>query len=223
MYLNGKIDRQFVKCGKIAKNAIKDALKNRDSALCFADNNLNQVQSQRFDEKPKQNKPSNRKLIEETSQGKSTNQHNHINRPEKNKTRLPREILKTKYVEWKKDFIEKNPGSYIDEIICLRKMLPANPNDFEKLGWIDVTHPQARINSPFSRNFYHPQYGIELRFDRAQPNMPGFRGMDHYQIFNPISAHEDVLYLSLHGEMLKKYDTKSHILVSRLKNKCNCE
>lgn len=65
MYLNGKIDRQFVKCGKIAKNAVKEAIKNRDPALCLAGNNSNQVRSQSFGEIPKQQKPSILDVVQE--------------------------------------------------------------------------------------------------------------------------------------------------------------
>ena len=88
--------------------------------------------------------------------------------------------------------------------------LPANPNDLLKQGWIETTHPNALKNG--HRMFENKELGLIIQFDIAKPGAPGFKGINHYHVFNPSSTSDLDLYLDKNGNPVAKKSKASHII-----------
>ncbi len=106
--------------------------------------------------------------------------------------------------------------------VCFNRILPSNSDDLEKIGWQNITHAEAFKNNPFSSKYRHHEYGIEIRLDKAQPGEHGFKGVDHYQIINPLrkKMRQKFQYLDLHGNALMGVPDEAHIVLKNIKNNC---
>ena len=56
-----------------------------------------------------------------------------------------------------------------------------------------------------------PSTGLKISFDKGKPGEKGFKGIDHYHIFNPDATGNSNLYLDANGEPVRKGSGKSHI------------
>lgn len=107
-----------------------------------------------------------------------------------------------------------------DAKICFKDILPSDPSKLEEMGWRNVT--DLRNNKGISTLFRHDLYNLKIRFDKAVPRSPGFKGKDHYQIYNPLIEHKNFEYLDIHGEIVRSGKGSSHILLSQLDKTCLC-
>ncbi len=87
--------------------------------------------------------------------------------------------------------------------------LPKNPDELLDEGWIELTDP--RNNSGNHRIFNDPKTGIKVRFDKGDPGKKGWKGKDHYHIYNPDSISDKDYYLDKGGNPVPKNSEPSHI------------
>lgn len=90
--------------------------------------------------------------------------------------------------------------------------LPANPNDLLKQGWVETSHPDAVRNG--HRKFVNIKTGLKVVHDVAVVGADGFKGVDHYHVFNPESTG-DHDKLDKNGYPTRKGANNSHILPRR--------
>lgn len=95
-------------------------------------------------------------------------------------------------------------------IIGVASSLPGNPQKLLKNGWEDITHPDAKRSGHMKLK--ETSTGLKIGFDKGTPGKNGYRGRDHYHIFNPDATGNHDLYLDKNGNPVKKGSTKSHIL-----------
>lgn len=96
-------------------------------------------------------------------------------------------------------------------IVAVAGSLPANPSLLIKQGWIEVTHPK-QAERGYSREFYEESTDLRVRFDKGRPGMNGFRGIDHYHLYNPTTTGNRDLYLDSDGNPVGKGHRSSHII-----------
>lgn len=77
--------------------------------------------------------------------------------------------------------------------------------------WEDVTDPRMRENTD-SREYYNPETGQKVRFDKGREGANGFEGKDHYHIYNPNSTGKNDKYLDINGNPVRKGSKPSHVL-----------
>ena len=87
--------------------------------------------------------------------------------------------------------------------------LPKTPSNLIKNGWTETTHTAMKKNSA-SKIFENN--GLKIRFDKGKPGAKGYKGKDHYHIFNPSSTGKHDLYLDKLGNPVPKNSKKSHII-----------
>ncbi len=95
-------------------------------------------------------------------------------------------------------------------IIGVASSLPSNPSKLLRNGWVDITHPDAKGSSHMELK--ETSTGLKIGFDKGRVGEEGFKGKDHYHIFNPNSTGNHDLYLDKNGNPVRKGSTKSHIL-----------
>lgn len=88
--------------------------------------------------------------------------------------------------------------------------LPSNPMDLLDQGWNDISHPNARKAGHFL--LQEKSSGLIIRFDKGNPNKPGYRGVDHYHIYNPNATSAKDQYLDKNGNPVGRNTNESHIL-----------
>lgn len=98
----------------------------------------------------------------------------------------------------------------LGHIIGVASSLPKNPNKLLNNGWEDITHPGAK-NSGHTK-WRETSTGLIVGFDKGTPGANGFRGKDHYHIFNPDATGNHNLYLDMNGNPVRKGSAKSHVL-----------
>ena len=54
--------------------------------------------------------------------------------------------------------------------------------------------------------------GLKIGFDKGRTGENGFKGKDHYHIFNPTATGNHNLYFDKNDNPVKKGSAKSHIL-----------
>lgn len=107
----------------------------------------------------------------------------------------------------KMSYLYKGTKGHIAEVA---RTLPANPERLIQNGWEDISHPKQKGVGSFV--YREKDTGLKIRFDQAKEGSPGFRGMDHYHIYNPNATGNKDLYLDKDGNPVRKSSTKSHIL-----------
>ena len=96
-------------------------------------------------------------------------------------------------------------------IIEVAASLPPNPTRLVQKGWTEITtFQQAKYSN--SREFRETQTGLKIRFDKGIKGKNGFRGIDHYHIYNPAATGNGNLYLDSEGNPVRKGHRNSHIL-----------
>lgn len=99
------------------------------------------------------------------------------------------------------------------DVAAIASNLPSDPSSLIGNGWKDISDSHAA--SAGHVKIREEITGLILGFDRATPGAPGFRGMNHYHIFNPKATGNKDLYLDKYGNPVKKNSKASHILPSR--------
>lgn len=95
-------------------------------------------------------------------------------------------------------------------IVGVASTFPKNPFKLLNRGWEDITHPNAKGSGHMELK--ETSTGLKIGFDKGRPGESGFRGKDHYHIFNPDATGNHNLYLDKDGNPVKKGSAKSHIL-----------
>ncbi len=85
---------------------------------------------------------------------------------------------------------------------------PENHEDLLDEGWEDVTHPN---NDSGNRDYYNPETGQKVRFDKGKEGASGHQGQDHYHVHNPNSTGNHDLYLDKSGNPVPKGCNPSHV------------
>lgn len=89
--------------------------------------------------------------------------------------------------------------------------LPKNPDDLLSQGWQEYINPKKSGGN--SRDFYETDTGLRIRFDKGVPGKNGYRGVDHYHIYNPNTTSGKDRYLDSDGNPVPKNSGPSHIIV----------
>lgn len=97
-------------------------------------------------------------------------------------------------------------------IASVAASLPSDPSSLLANGWKDISNPDAAKAGHMKIREINT--GLILGFDRGTPGAPGFRGLNHYHIFNPQATGNGDLYLDKFGNPVKKNSKASHILPS---------
>jgi hypothetical protein len=92
------------------------------------------------------------------------------------------------------------------------KELPKDPQQLIEQGWQDITDPRAKA-SPTNNgmDLEDPETGRHVRFDRGQPGETGWKGSDHYHVYNPDASGKSDRYLDINGDPVRKGAPASHI------------
>ena len=96
------------------------------------------------------------------------------------------------------------------DIVAVASALPKNPKKLLQNGWEDITHPDAKGSGHMLLK--ETSTGLKIGFDKGLPGENGFRGKDHYHIFNPNATGNYNLYLDKNGDPVRKGSKQSHIL-----------
>ena len=96
-----------------------------------------------------------------------------------------------------------------------RLVLPPNPNDLLKDGWVETSNSNAAATG--HREFKNPQTGEEVWFDKGRPGKPGFEGKDHYHRVNPNSTSKRDSNLDVHGNPVPRGNNRSHIIPGEMR------
>ena len=95
-------------------------------------------------------------------------------------------------------------------IIGVASTLPRNPQQLLDNGWEDITHPSAKGTGHMKLK--ETSTKLTIGFDKGDSGKNGYRGKDHYHIFNPNATSNKDLYLDENGNPVNKGSAKSHIL-----------
>ena len=95
-------------------------------------------------------------------------------------------------------------------IVSVASNLPSDPHTLLKNGWIDLSDPQAAQAGHMK--IREKDSGLILGFDRGTPGASGYKGVNHYHIFNPNATGNSDLYLDKYGNLTRKNSKASHIL-----------
>ncbi|WP_438027527.1 DUF6531 domain-containing protein [Sorangium sp. So ce233] len=102
-----------------------------------------------------------------------------------------------------------NPINWVDPLGLFLE-LPADPNELLNKGWQDVTHPEMAKHSN-RREFYNPDLGYKVAFDKGVPGAAGWEAVDHYHVYNPNATSKGDQYLDETGKPVPKGSKQSHI------------
>lgn len=98
------------------------------------------------------------------------------------------------------------------DIIELIRTLPPKPDAEFLKEWTEVVVEKAKGRTA-SREFYHKKTKLRVRFDPAEEGKPGFKGKDHYHVYNPnMSKSKTDRYLDKNGNPVAKDSNPSHII-----------
>jgi hypothetical protein len=92
---------------------------------------------------------------------------------------------------------------------ALDRFLPANPDDLRAEGYKEISDPRAVARG--HRTFTNPETGDRIRFDKGDPNEPGYARRDHYRRMNPNSVNKRDYYLDKNGNPTSRSSDDSHI------------
>ena len=95
-------------------------------------------------------------------------------------------------------------------ILGVASTLPSNPDKLTNNGWEDISHPNAKKNGHIE--LQEKSTGLRIRFDKKVKGAPGYKGKDHYHIYNPNATSNRNLYLDKSGNPTGRNSTASHIL-----------
>lgn len=77
----------------------------------------------------------------------------------------------------------------------------------------DVTDPRKAANTT-SRDYYDPNTGTTISFDKGVEGETGFEGVDHYHVHNPDYTNKKVdYYFDADGNPVGKGSKASHIVI----------
>jgi len=89
------------------------------------------------------------------------------------------------------------------------KQLPKDPQELLDQGWRDVTDPSMKNRSEFR----DPQTGRKVVFDKGVSGATGYKGVDHYHVYNPSgNGRNNILYLDIDGNPVPRNSVPSHIV-----------
>ena len=95
-------------------------------------------------------------------------------------------------------------------IAAIASSLPQDADALLKMGWKDISDSRAAKTGHMKVK--EESTGLILGFDRATAGADGFRGKNHYHIYNPEATGNKDLYLDKYGNPVKKNSKASHIL-----------
>lgn len=96
------------------------------------------------------------------------------------------------------------------QIISIAASLPRDYNVLLNSGFIDISSPLAKERGYILLK--EVSTGLKIRFDKKTKGANGFRGKNHYHIFNPNATSNKNLYLDINGNPVNKGSRASHIL-----------
>ncbi len=108
-----------------------------------------------------------------------------------------------------KGFGYKYSGT-LGHIVGVANSLPKSPTVLLQNGWEDISHPNQKAAGHWELR--ESATGLRIRFDKGEANAPGFRGVDHYHIYNPNAESNKDLYLDKTGQPTNKSSSSSHVL-----------
>lgn len=82
---------------------------------------------------------------------------------------------------------------------------PKDPQQLLDEGWKETSHPDAAANG--HRTFTDPKTGAQIRLDKGEPGVNGYRGEDHYHWKNPNGSG----FLDENGNPVRRGSDPSHI------------
>lgn len=108
------------------------------------------------------------------------------------------------------------PNSYLfkgtkGELVATIASLPPKPNKKFYENWTDITDSRAKEHST-SVTFKNNDNGLKIRFDPAEKGAPGFKGKNHYHVFNPDATGVKDRYLDKDGNPVSRNSKASHII-----------
>jgi len=95
-------------------------------------------------------------------------------------------------------------------IVGVASALPADPKELLDNGWEDISHPGQRNSGHLE--LQETSTGLRIRFDKGVAGANGFKGKNHYHVYNPDATGNSDLYLDKNGNPVRKNSTASHIL-----------
>ena len=95
-------------------------------------------------------------------------------------------------------------------IVSVASSLPKTYKSLLGSGWTDISDPRQSANGHYE--LQEKKTGLRIRFDKKVPGAPGFKGKNHYHIYNPNATGNKDLYLDASGNPVKKNSKASHIL-----------
>lgn len=98
----------------------------------------------------------------------------------------------------------------ITHIIGVASSLPKSYKTLLKSGWVDISDPRQAAHGHYELR--ESSTGLRIRFDKGVPGANGFKGKDHYHIYNPNATGNKDLYLDINGNPTRKNSKASHIL-----------
>lgn len=98
----------------------------------------------------------------------------------------------------------------ISHIIGVASSLPKSYKSLLRSGWIDVSDSRQVANGHYE--LMETSTGLRIRFDKGRAGATGFRGKDHYHIYNPNASGNKDFYLDANGNPTSKNSKSSHIL-----------
>ena len=95
-------------------------------------------------------------------------------------------------------------------IIGVASSLPKDPQKLLDSGWEDISHPDQKKSGHWELK--ETSTGLKIRYDKKVPGANGFKGKNHYHIYNPDATSNKNLYLDKKGNPVRRGSAKSHIL-----------
>ena len=95
-------------------------------------------------------------------------------------------------------------------IIDVAQNLPQTPASLLNNGWKDISNPKQSAAGHYE--LQEQSTGLKIRYDKGKAGSPGYKGKDHYHVFNPNATSNKDLYLDKDGNPVSKSSSKSHIL-----------
>jgi hypothetical protein len=97
------------------------------------------------------------------------------------------------------------------DIVHMIQNLPPRPDKEFLQDWSEFINEKA-IGKTTSREFFHNETKLRVRFDHAEDGKPGFKGKNHWHVYNPNMTNKKDRYLDKDGNPTAKDSPPSHII-----------
>ncbi len=103
-------------------------------------------------------------------------------------------------------YLYSGTKGHIIEVIA---NLPPKGSMLLAKGWQEISHPAQAATG--HHEYEELSTGLCIRFDKAIPGAKGYKGKDHFHIYNPNATSDRDKYLDKYGNPVKKNSAPSHI------------